>query len=51
MLAALIERFGCFGDETGAALVRFVSPQLFNWNGTQVGRLRPTGPLARPLPR
>ena len=24
----------------------FVSPQLFNWNGAQVGRLRPAGPLA-----
>jgi L-asparaginase II len=51
MIAALIEHFGGFGEETSAALVRFVSPQLFNWNGAQVGRLRPTGPLARTLPR
>jgi L-asparaginase II len=46
MMAALIRRFGGFGEEASAALLRFVSPQLFNWNGTQIGRLRPAGPLA-----
>jgi L-asparaginase II len=45
MIAALIVRFGGFGEETSAALMRFVSPKLFNWKGAQVGRLRPAGPL------
>src|ERR1700722_19293671 len=46
MMAALIRLFGGFGEETSAALLRFASPQLFNWNGAEVGRLRPAGPLA-----
>jgi L-asparaginase II len=46
MIAALISRFGGFDDETAARLSRFVSPRLFNWNGAEVGRLRPAGPLA-----
>jgi L-asparaginase II len=46
MIAALIRRFGGFDDGTQARLTRFVSPQLFNWNGFEVGRLRPAGPLA-----
>jgi len=46
MMAALIRRFGGFDEETNAGLTPFVSPQLFNWNGAQVGRLRPAGPLA-----
>ena len=48
---ALIRLFGGFGEETSAALLRFASPQLFNWNGAEVGRLRPAGPLARRPPR
>jgi L-asparaginase II len=46
MMAALIRRFGGFDEETNAGLTPFVAPQLFNWNGAQVGRLRPAGPLA-----
>jgi L-asparaginase II len=46
MIAALIRRFGGFEDETVARLQRFVSPRLLNWNGAEVGRLRPSGPLA-----
>ncbi len=46
MIAALIQRFGGFDEETSQRLERFISPQLFNWNGAPVGRLRPAGPLA-----
>jgi L-asparaginase II len=46
MIAALIRRFGGFDDETSARLETFVSPRLLNWNGAEVGRLRPAGPLA-----
>jgi L-asparaginase II len=46
MIAALIRRFGDFDDETKARLARFVSPRLSNWNGAEVGLLRPAGPLA-----
>ena len=46
MIAALIRRFGGFDDETAARLEPFVSPPLMNWNGAEVGRLRPAGPLA-----
>ena len=46
MVAVLISRFGGFDDETAARLRPFVSPRLLNWNGVEVGRLRPTGPLA-----
>jgi L-asparaginase II len=46
MIAALIRRFGGFEDETAALLAPFVSPRLSNWNGAEVGRLRPAGPLA-----
>jgi L-asparaginase II len=45
MIAALISRFGGFDGDVKARLARFVSPRLFNWNGAEVGRLRPTGPL------
>jgi L-asparaginase II len=45
MLAALIRRFGDLDDERTARLARFVSPQLLNWNGAEVGLLRPAGPL------
>jgi L-asparaginase II len=46
MIATLIRRFGGFDDETAARLGRFVSPRLLNWNGAEVGLLRPAGPLA-----
>jgi L-asparaginase II len=46
MIAALIRRFAGLDDEIGGRFARFVSPQLFNWNGAEVGRLRPAGPLA-----
>ena len=47
MIAALIRRFGGFDDETSRArLAPFVAPRLLNWNGAEVGRLRPAGPLA-----
>ena len=46
MIAALIRRFGGLGDATGARFMRFVSPRLLNWNGAEVGLLRPAGPLA-----
>jgi L-asparaginase II len=46
MMAALIRRFGGFDDETAARLARFVWPRLLNWNGVEVGLLRPAGPLA-----
>jgi len=46
MIAALIRRFGGFDQEMEARLARFVSPRLTNWNGVEVGRLRPAGPLA-----
>jgi L-asparaginase II len=46
MIAALIQRFGGLDDERAARLARFVSPRLLNWNGAEVGLLRPAGPLA-----
>jgi len=46
MIAALLRRFGGFDQEMEARLARFVSPRLMNWNGVEVGRLRPAGPLA-----
>ncbi len=46
MMAVLIRRFGGFNDEIKARLEPFVSPRLLNWNGAEVGRLHPAGPLA-----
>ena len=46
MIAALIRRFGGFDDQTKARLSPFISPQLINWNGVEVGALHPAGPLA-----
>jgi L-asparaginase II len=45
MIAALLRRFGGLDDERSARLARFVSPRLSNWNGAEVGLVRPTGPL------
>jgi L-asparaginase II len=51
MIAALIRRFGAFDEALGARLAPFAAPRLVNWSGVEVGRLRPSGPLAyrRPL--
>ncbi|MBV8795250.1 MAG: asparaginase, partial [Hyphomicrobiales bacterium] len=46
MIASLIYRFGGLDEETSARFMRFVSPRLLNWNGAEVGLLRPAGPLA-----
>jgi L-asparaginase II len=46
MIAALIQRFGGFDEETIRRFKRFVSPRLSNWIGAEVGFLRPAGPLA-----
>ncbi len=43
---ALLRRFGEFDSETLAALSPFAAPRLSNWNGAEVGLLRPAGPLA-----
>ncbi|HTR12003.1 MAG TPA: asparaginase [Roseiarcus sp.] len=46
MLAALLRRFGEFDASQDAELDPFVAPTLRNWNGFEVGVLRPAGPLA-----
>jgi L-asparaginase II len=46
MTAALIARFGGLDDESKAHLSPFIAPRLLNWNGRDVGFLRPAGPLA-----
>jgi L-asparaginase II len=46
VIAALIRRFGGFEEETAARLQPFVTPRLLSWNGAEVGRLRPAGPIA-----
>ena len=46
MIAALIRRFGGFEDETAARLRPSSRRGSLNWNGAEVGRLRPAGPLA-----
>ena len=46
MLATLARRFLPLGGEEAAALDDMVTPTLRNWRGTEVGRLRPAGPLA-----
>ena len=47
MTAALLSRFGAFDDALNARLARFIAPRLVNWNGFEVGALRPAGPLAQ----
>ncbi len=42
MMAALIARFLPLSDAERAALARFLRPTLRNWNGFEVGALRPT---------
>jgi L-asparaginase II len=46
MIAALLLRLGGFDEGLRARLAPFVRPRLFNWNGIEVGVLRPAGPLA-----
>ncbi len=45
-IAALIRRYGGFGDALSARLAPFISPRILNWNGVETGFLRPAGPLA-----
>jgi L-asparaginase II len=45
MIAALVRRFCPMDEAQRAALARFVTPVLRNWNGIEVGALRPAGPL------
>jgi L-asparaginase II len=44
-MAAIIARFLPVSDDERAALDRFVRPMLRNWNGIEVGGLRPTSDL------
>ncbi len=50
MMAAAIARFLLLPDADRAALGRFARPTMRNWNGIEVGGLRPTDALAVPLP-
>ena len=45
MIAALIAKFLPLGDPERARFETFLVPRLRNWNGLEVGRLRPAGPL------
>jgi L-asparaginase II len=45
-MAAMIARFLPMLDDARAALARFVQPTLRNWNGIEVGGLRPSDALA-----
>src|SRR4051812_20566799 len=45
-MAAMIARFLPMSDDEYAALARFVRPTLRNWNGTEVGGLRPCAELS-----
>jgi hypothetical protein len=44
-MAAMIARFLPMSDDERAALERFARPTLRNWNGTEVGGLRPSDAL------
>lgn len=46
MIAALIGRFLLMDEPLQAAFARFRAPVLKNWNGIEVGAIRPAGPLA-----
>lgn len=46
MMAALIRRFVPMNEAERDAFARFVNPALTNWNGIEVGRIRPAGALA-----
>ena len=46
MIAALIQRFGGFDEETNARLMRFVSPRLFELERRASGSLASRGSVA-----
>jgi L-asparaginase II len=46
MMAAIIERLLPLDERDRHALERHVRPRLRNWNGIEVGQIRPAGPLA-----
>jgi L-asparaginase II len=46
MMAATVARFLPQNDAERAGLQRFVRPTLRNWNGIEVGALRPAGEIA-----
>jgi len=48
MIAALIGRFLPLDEDARLSLAPFAAPTLRNWNGIEVGGLRPAGPLAAP---
>ena len=48
IMAAMIARFLPMTDDERAGLERFVRPTLRNWNGTDVGGVRPAGELSSP---
>jgi L-asparaginase II len=48
MMAAIVARLLPLADVDRAVLDRFVQPKLRNWNGIEVGELRPTSMLALP---
>jgi len=45
MMAALVLRFLKLDDQDRSAVEALARPTLKNWNGIEVGRLRPAGPL------
>jgi L-asparaginase II len=45
MIAALIARFAGLDADTLARLTPLLSPLILNWNGAEVGLVRPAGPL------
>ena len=45
-MAAMITRFLPMSEEERGALVRFLRPTLRNWNGIEVGGLRPSDALS-----
>jgi L-asparaginase II len=48
MIARLLQRFGGFDETLQAQLEPFTQQRLVNWNGVEVGVVRPAGPLADP---
>ncbi|MGL4635930.1 MAG: asparaginase [Beijerinckiaceae bacterium] len=49
MMAAVIKRYLGLSDDTFAAMARWHTQPLTNWNGIHVGDIRPAGLLAVPL--
>jgi L-asparaginase II len=49
MMAAVLERFLSLDDAEAAAVGALARPALRNWNGINVGDLRPAGALLQPL--